>query len=582
MKFFQVILACFLIVGCSTNMRAQQLMPGDACLLPNGQVLLASSSYHYFYTQKQLVLSFYNLNGQIQNKLFFTVDTLSIEKISGVFLHNDTTLIVFCVFASINNYTLPKHWGYVTFNTKWQLLNYSLYSIWFSPDNFNPNNDLPYMINHIRMKKSSDGGYYGNVAAQLNYNQYPVALYLGREFFKPSYNNLVRFSPDLELLNNYPDTIINLKGFGGLDYTRSVMNQSLADLTESDTTFLAINTLNQTNPGQVYIGPIDKDSFKRVNHARGAWGVKNQKYPINSPNDDTIQVIDNCSQFFYATKLSSNSNLIGMIGHFFQQRKVNGTWINRDTGNFFDLERGFILKFNDTGGVINYVYDIPIDSISFLYVNNPARQKCLDFFTPDNIYFAQTEDISSFFLPQAWNSIWVMLVDSNLNKKWVKRIRHPNSNIPNREYIQEHLIAQTIIATPDGGCLVFANIAYTHFVDTTYIQDSAFGYLNPYWQTIVYKFMPDGSMFTNNHEYIQPATEVIVYPNPASSHFYIDWPKQTSLLCQLFNLQGQSVNTQRINTPNKIDVIDVPSGIYYLKLTDDENKTVVKKVIINR
>lgn len=580
MKFLSLLLTLVLLIGIKSKVYAQQLMPGDACLLANNNVLLASTAYEYFYTQKNLVLSLYNQNGEIQKKQLFTIDTLSIEKIGGVFQHNDSTLVVFCTFASVNNLKLPKHWGYVLFNNQWQIQSYKVYTIWLSQDDVYTLHKRPYMIDLLRIKKDSQGQYYGNVGARISFINYPTCLYLCNDYVHPQYNNWVRLSSDLELLNNFPDTGFTQKGAGSQNYSVSFLGQGGGDIVETNNDYLSMVGIITSSPGQVYTNMIHKDSFTKNTHTNGTWTIREFTDPNKLPNYDTGQYIENHTPFFYAKKMTTNSTLVGLSGQFNQYRRVEYDIVS-DTGAFYDSDRGFILKLNDTGGVVNYVYDIPADTETFIGINNPARQRSLDFYTPENIYFAQTEDVSNYYLPQAWNRIWVTLIDSNLNKKWVKCITHPNRNVPNREYIQEHLIAQTLQATADGGCLVFASIAYQHFVDTSYYQDSSFGYINPYWQTIVYKLMPDGTLVTGNEAYEKPQQSIIIYPNPTSNFINIASPDNSPHTYELINMQGQSVLIQINSTQNKLDVSNIATGVYLLKITTTKNTTVFKKVIIN-
>lgn len=579
MKLLTILLTLVLLFGHKQPVYAQQIIPGEACLLANNNVLLASTAYPYFYTQKQLVLSLYNPNGEILKKQFFTIDTLSVEKIGGVFMHNDTTIAVFCTFASINNLKLPKHWGYVLFNNQWQMQSHKAYTIWFSKNDDFTRANQPFVIDLLRIKKDSKGQYYGNAGARISFINYPSCLYLCNDYVHPQYNNWVRLSPQLELLNNFPDTGFTQKGAGSSNYSVSFLGQGSGDIIETNNGYLSVVGMITNSPGQIYSNIIHKDSFTKNIHTRGGWTIRKLTNPGKVPNYDTGQYIDNHTPFFYSKKLTDNSTLLGLSGQFVQFRRAEYDMIT-DTGAFYDSDRGFILKLNDTGGVVNYVYDIPADTETFIGINNPARQRSLDFYTPDNIYFAQTEDVSNYFLPQAWNRIWVTLVDSNLNKKWVKCITHPNRYVPNREYIQEHLIAQTIQATADGGCLVFASIAYQHFTDTTYYQDSAFGYTNPYWQTIVYKLMPDGTVYTGDKTHQIPEQNILIYPNPANDFINIASNNHLAVLCEIINMQGQTVAKHTIHNQNKIDISNIKSGVYIFKITAINGETTYQKIII--
>jgi hypothetical protein len=249
MKFLLLFLTAIVFMVGKPQIYAQQLMPGQACLLANNQVLLASTAYEYFYTQKKLALSLYNTNGEIQKKQLLTIDTLSVEKIGGVFQHNDSTILVFCTFASIHNLKLPKHWGFVLLNNQWQVQSYTLHNIWFKDNNFDPANNWPKMVDFLRIKKDSQGYYYGNVTAQTNYNKYPLILYLSKEYEFTRYNNWVRLTSDLELINNYPDTGFTMKGVNGIDFYTSFMDQGAGDIEETSSGYLAMVNMNNVQVG---------------------------------------------------------------------------------------------------------------------------------------------------------------------------------------------------------------------------------------------------------------------------------------------------------------------------------------------
>jgi len=77
----------------------------------------------------------------------------------------------------------------------------------------------------------------------------------------------------------------------------------------------------------------------------------------------------------------------------------------------------------------------------------------------------------------------------------------------------------------------------------------------------------------NNH--------ITIYPNPSSTHITIELPttphKNTSLT--IYNLNGQQLITQPITEPQTmVDVSGLPSGVYFVKVADDE-KVMMGKLI---
>jgi len=77
------------------------------------------------------------------------------------------------------------------------------------------------------------------------------------------------------------------------------------------------------------------------------------------------------------------------------------------------------------------------------------------------------------------------------------------------------------------------------------------------------------------------ADKLNIYPNPSSTQITIELPttpqKNTSLT--IYNLNGQQCLTQPISEPQTIvNVSGLPSGIYFVKVQDDE-KVMMGKVI---
>jgi len=92
------------------------------------------------------------------------------------------------------------------------------------------------------------------------------------------------------------------------------------------------------------------------------------------------------------------------------------------------------------------------------------------------------------------------------------------------------------------------------------VQDSC------YWVSV------DDLYVTNN---------LFLYPNPSSTHITIELPttpqKNTSLT--IYNLNGQQLITQTITEPQTVvDISGLPSGIYFVKVQDDE-KVMMGKVV---
>ena len=71
-----------------------------------------------------------------------------------------------------------------------------------------------------------------------------------------------------------------------------------------------------------------------------------------------------------------------------------------------------------------------------------------------------------------------------------------------------------------------------------------------------------------------------VFPNPASDNVYIVSPCIEQVKGELINLQGQVVKSFSLQpNSNKIDVQEVPSGFYVLRIHDEENYQNIKLII---
>jgi Secretion system C-terminal sorting domain len=80
------------------------------------------------------------------------------------------------------------------------------------------------------------------------------------------------------------------------------------------------------------------------------------------------------------------------------------------------------------------------------------------------------------------------------------------------------------------------------------------------------------------------ANEVVIYPNPAYNFILLTSPKQTDAgTALLFDVFGQLVrNFYWSGIETRLDISDVPSGTYFLKVKAEEQPTIIKKVLIIR
>jgi hypothetical protein len=74
--------------------------------------------------------------------------------------------------------------------------------------------------------------------------------------------------------------------------------------------------------------------------------------------------------------------------------------------------------------------------------------------------------------------------------------------------------------------------------------------------------------------------QLAVYPNPSSGYIYLDYaPSQLTVVSmELFDLNAKLI--KMVHGVNQINVMDITSGIYLLKIRVDSDKIVLKKVVI--
>ena len=73
---------------------------------------------------------------------------------------------------------------------------------------------------------------------------------------------------------------------------------------------------------------------------------------------------------------------------------------------------------------------------------------------------------------------------------------------------------------------------------------------------------------------LQPKSGISVYPNPTADRIYIQG--ENVLQAELFDLRGRKVKT---TTQNQLDLSDIGSGSFILKVTSDNNKSKSFKII---
>ena len=95
----------------------------------------------------------------------------------------------------------------------------------------------------------------------------------------------------------------------------------------------------------------------------------------------------------------------------------------------------------------------------------------------------------------------------------------------------------------------------------------------------VVSFSNDEDLLVSVHEaHAVPAFTAEVYPNPANSIVTITGKDLKS--AEVLNVLGQSVATVKGQGETlQIDIANLPTGVYFVNITDEEGRKCVRKVV---
>ncbi len=92
-----------------------------------------------------------------------------------------------------------------------------------------------------------------------------------------------------------------------------------------------------------------------------------------------------------------------------------------------------------------------------------------------------------------------------------------------------------------------------------------------------FTFVPDQT--TVSTQEIWNSDEVILLPNPANKQFSIQSERGTFSQIQILDCQGRIVKK---SNEMLVDISDMPTGLYFVKIVSSEDKVVIKKLIIHK
>ena len=210
------------------------------------------------------------------------------------------------------------------------------------------------------------------------------------------------------------------------------------------------------------------------------------------------------------------------------------------------------IKTDYSGHIIRKIGITPAGWSNFSL--QPDVTNCFDFVDPNNIFLGVN----------AGRGFFIVNVDSNLNERWRKMVYHPNPDV-----IVKY--CYSMFATSDGGCILMG-IANNRF-DTPSYNATAISF--------IVKINAKGNVngILNSDLFDQ---DFLVYPNPANDKIIIDLLKSQKATVEIINLTGQIISTQNINNKeNTIRIDELSNGIYFLKITSENNFYSTRKIIVN-
>jgi hypothetical protein len=138
---------------------------------------------------------------------------------------------------------------------------------------------------------------------------------------------------------------------------------------------------------------------------------------------------------------------------------------------------------------------------------------------------------------------------------------HP-SNVPTTTFFNRYAYISHIIDTPDGGLLVGG--LFTHYAGVERFN--------------LVKLIPDGTVGTSP---IAEAAQLKLYPNPAGDFIHIQIPNSGALVDEIavYDLTGRLVLLKSGSVPQRIDISNLPAGLYLVQ-AKTENGVYTGKVVV--
>jgi hypothetical protein len=213
-------------------------------------------------------------------------------------------------------------------------------------------------------------------------------------------------------------------------------------------------------------------------------------------------------------------------------------------------DNGVVYKYDESSQIAKVLFDFNLELGDIFEIQGSAYDVCCSECTPQ-IYGSPGGDLTVIgvdFLELAGKMRKVITFDQDGyfgNFQWIEGI----GNITGFDFMWE------AIDITDGSLLVcFETEGISYFFnDATSCDNTTFS---------IDDFEQD---------------QIVLYPNPSSSRVFIESKRDLITKTELHNLQGKEIRSFFEST-DSIDITDLPSGIYFLRIFTEQGST-VKKII---
>ncbi len=542
-------------------------LPWSTQRLNDGNILMAAIRHTTFTSKHKLLLLKINADGNPTKQKEISFTDTSINTTGGIFMLNDTQLIVFATFALDPPYFKAKYWGYIIVDTAFNYLKCKINLAPFALGNDTAKDN--FCVDFIRTKQNeTTKDFYGTLV--LKTPSYPFSIIEEQSTYN-RYNTYFIFNKNLELLLFRVDTVyqfflINtLPPYDTTYYSANIMMGGCGDM-------LLLNDSNYITLSENYHGFI-YTKMKGLNYT-----IDNRfGFDINLDTIRNLGIINFDNPYFLLTKWTNNSFLLsGTVSQNFYDQ-VNDTTDNNYL-TISNIGQSAIAIMDSSGKVKKFTFLTACKyDLNTMYITtgeeivyNPPVIKNLDYIDKNKIYYASTCDDDGFWSPfyDSPSHVIVIKVDSNLNRTWIKHVGDTG----------DHLLVQyayNIVATNDGGCMIFCRKRARFF------SDPYFKSIAPEWNIAVYKVSEDGVVkSTKEINFEEPLKEIIVYPNPANQNLYFKGLTEKATI-KLFDTNGKLILEKSIDQNNPtIELTNFSTGLYFYSVFSSQ--TVIKngKVLV--